>query len=51
MDRISEIWQRTSGVKVIRQVLESGDFCTSPRKGIFQNYTSRSNLTGKRTNS
>jgi len=23
MDRISEIWQRTSGVKVIRQVLES----------------------------
>lgn len=23
MDRISEIWQRTSGVKLIRQVLES----------------------------
>ena len=23
MDRISEIWQRTSGVKIIRQVLES----------------------------
>jgi len=23
MDRIGEIWQRTSGVKVIRQVLES----------------------------